>query len=216
MKEFARMKDAEWLLNEDRVNDAWFMWIVVNYFHEKGELEQSHLDIKYDEKSKHLNTEELSELVWKDICCSRKKWVRHKCKTKGCAEGYVTVDGNEYLKHAKCALPKEKVRLRRDLPEVFRCCTNSPICGGKSEAPSKFCRVHAMHESEEVCDQVDMPIEFNSAAERDSCVVEENDESDEGCMKKENISLFLETTAGMLAPIRPQWYCGKYDRDVYL
>jgi hypothetical protein len=73
-----------------------------------------------------------------------------------------------------------------------------------------------MHESEEVCDQVDMPIEFNSAAERDLCVVEENDESDEGCMKKENISLFLETTAGMLAPIRPQWYCGKYDRDVYL
>jgi hypothetical protein len=62
-----------------------------------------------------------------------------------------------------------------------------------------------MHESEEVCDQVDMPIEFNSAAERDSCHVEENDERDEGCKKKENISLFFETTARMLALIRP---CG--------
>ncbi|CAB4033180.1 Hypothetical predicted protein [Paramuricea clavata] len=50
-----------------------------------------------------------------------------------------------------------------------------------------------------------MPIEFNSAAERDLCVVEENDERDEGCKKKENISLFFETTAGMLALICP---CG--------
>ncbi len=49
MKEFARTKDAEWLLN-DHVNDAWFMWIVVKYFHEKGELEQTHLHVKYDEK----------------------------------------------------------------------------------------------------------------------------------------------------------------------
>lgn len=93
---------------------AWFMWIVVNYYHEKGELERTHLDVNYDERSKHLNTEELCEMVWKDICSSPKKWVRHKCRTTGCAEGYVTVDGNEYLKRAKCSLPKEKMKLRRD------------------------------------------------------------------------------------------------------
>ena len=114
VKEFARTKDGEWLLNEDRVKDAWFMWIVVNYYHEKGELERTHLDVNYDERSKHLNTEELCEMVWKDICSSPKKWVRHKCRTTGCAEGYVTVDGNEYLKRAKCSLPKEKMKLRRD------------------------------------------------------------------------------------------------------
>lgn len=137
MKEFARTKDVEWLLNEDRVNDAWFMWIVVNYFHEKGQLERTHLDVKYDQKSKYLNTEELCELVWKDICCSPKKWAKHECKTTGCAEGYDSVDGNEYLKRAKCALPKEKVRLRRYLPEVFRCCTKSPIRGSKDRSSFK-------------------------------------------------------------------------------
>ena len=72
-------------------------------------------------------------------------WVLHRCTVKGCAEGYVTVDGNEKLRRPICAAPKSHVQLRPDLPTIVQCCTNYPVHGGKSQAASKYCELHARY-----------------------------------------------------------------------
>ena len=142
LQEFARTNDEEWELNEQRVNDTSFLWIVVNYFSSKGKLADTDLKGEYYNSGKRLNTEDLCKVMWEDICVSTNEWVTHTCKTPGCTEGYVTVDGNEYLKRSKCALPMEKVKIRKDLPQVYKCCPNSPLPGGKNQKPSKFCASH--------------------------------------------------------------------------
>ena len=109
LEEFARKKHGNWQLNEDRVSDAWFLWVIINYFQNHGKLNRTGIHVQYDENSKHIKVEQLCQIMWEDICSSPKKWVRHSCKMPGCSEGYVTVDGNEYLKRSKCALPKQKV-----------------------------------------------------------------------------------------------------------
>ena len=106
LEEFARKKHGNWQLNEDRVSDAWFLWVIINYFQNHGKLNRMGINVQYDENSKHIKVEQLCQIMWEDICASPNKWVRHSCKTPGCSEGYVTVDGNEYLKRSKCALPK--------------------------------------------------------------------------------------------------------------
>ena len=80
-------------------------------------MAETSINCDCSDSGKHLNTEELCKEMCQDICTSKNKWVKHACKTPGCSEGYVTVDGNEYLKRSKCALPMEKVKLRKDLPE---------------------------------------------------------------------------------------------------
>ena len=208
LQEFARTNDEEWELNEQRVNDAWFLWLIVNYYHSKGKLAETDIKCEYSYGGRHLNIEELCRVMWEDICASENKWVTHTCKTAGCSEGYVTVDGNEYLKRSKCALPMEKVKIRKDLPQIYKCCPNSPMPGGKSQKPSKFCTTHHSQTAEALAEEVSVPPEFNSARAEagllpeDECEAQQNEK---GCKKKENISLFFQTTAGMLALIRP---CG--------
>ena len=207
LQKFARTNDEEWELNEQRVNNAWFLWIVVNYYLSKGKLAETDLKCEYSYCGRHLNTEELCRVVWEDICASDNKWVTHKCKTPGCSEGYVTVDGNEYLKRSKCALPMEKVKIRKDLPQIYKCCPNSPLPGGKSQKPSKFCKSH-LSLTAETSAEVTIPPEFNTARAEEGLLSEDEclaQQSAKGCKKKENISLFYQTTAGMLALIRP---CG--------
>lgn len=97
LEEFSRTKHGTWQLNEDPISDAWLLWVVVNYFQSTGKLKKTGIDLQHNENSKHINTERLCETMWQEICSSN-KWVRHSCKTPGCSEGYVTVDGNEYLK----------------------------------------------------------------------------------------------------------------------
>ena len=166
------------------------------------------MQCEYSCSARHLNTEELCRVVWEDVCSSDSKWVTHTCKTSGCSEGYVTVDGNEYLKRSKCALPMEKVKIRKDLPQIYKCCPNSPLPWGKSQKPSKFCKSHLSLTAETSAEEVTVPPEFNTARAEagllieDECLAQQNAK---GCKKKENISLFYQTTAGMLALIRP---CG--------
>jgi hypothetical protein len=150
----------------------------------------------------------MCEKMWEDISSSKNKWVQHSCKTPGCSEGYITVDGNEYLKRSKCALPMEKVKLRKDLPEIFKCCTNSPLTGGKHQIASKFCSQHLDCRKMSCPTEVDIPPEFVSDKSEAGLLSEDTLNTSgetQGCKKKKNISLFFETTAGMLALIRP---CG--------
>ena len=164
-----------------------------------GKLAETDVKVRYNDNGKRINMEELCKSMWEDICSSKNKWVKHACQTPGCAEGYVTIDGNEYLRRSKCALPKEKVKLRKDLPEVVRCCTNSPLPGGKNQKPSKFCIDHQPNSATESNVEVVVPRELEDAKFEAGLM------SEEKCKKKENISLFYDTTAGMLALIRP---CG--------
>ena len=150
----------------------------------------------------------MCEKLWKEICSEKNKWIQHTCKRPGCAEGYITVDGNEYLRRSKCALPITKVKARKDLPTIALGCYKSPITGGKSQAASKFCAEH--QKTEGISFESPLPQQF-SKFERDqekdllpddAAVIATALES--GCRKKKN-NLFFETTAGMLALIRP---CG--------
>ena len=168
-----------------------------------GVLNQTKIALEYSETRNHLNIQNICEKLWQDICHSTNKWVDHTCNTPGCKEGYITVDGNEYLKRSKCALPKEKVRIQRDLPTIYRCCTNSPVPGGKSQKPSKFCAAHQVNDNN-ASHIVSVPTEFFSAATEKTLLPEDTIPL-HSCKKKENISLFFETTSGMLALVRP---CG--------
>ena len=204
MMEFTRTSEGEWHLNEQRIADAWFIWIIIKYYSQIQKLEEISFKISF--VSKRLDIEHICELMWKEICSRPNKWVQHSCKTPGCSEGYITVDGNEYLKRSKCALPATKVKIRKDLPPIFQCCTNSPQPGGKSQEPSKFCEMH-MKESQEA-EELSVPPEFNV----DKCEVgllpEQvclEDAPSLGCKRRNKKSQFFETTAGMLALIRP---CG--------
>ena len=57
----------------------------------------------------------------------------------------------------------EKVKIRKDLPQIYKCCPNSPMPGGKSQKPSKFCTTHHSHTAEALAEEVSVPPEFNSA-----------------------------------------------------
>ena len=84
---------------------------------------------------------------------------------------------------------------------------NSPLPGGKSQKPLKFCKSH-QSQSAETSAEVSVPPEFNAARAEvgllteDECLAQQNAK---GCKKKENISLFYQTTAVMLGLIMP---CG--------
>ena len=141
----------------------------------------------------------MCEKMWVDICLSKNKWISHKCKRPGCAEGYVTVDGNEFLKRSKCAAPIEKIKARKDLPNVILCCTNSPLPGGKHQIASKMCAVHdkiiIADEREKMVNNTPLPPEFNK--NKHECnIFSEHDQSisdpiDMGCRKKLKVICFL-------------------------
>lgn len=88
LEEFARKNEGGWRLNEERVNDAWFVWIIVNYYQGKNSLQEVEINVKYNEKSRHMNTETLCESVWKDIWRQRglcyDGWERVSEKRKMC------------------------------------------------------------------------------------------------------------------------------------
>ena len=103
-------------------------------------------------------------------------------------------------------MPATKVKICKDLPPIFQCCTDSPQPGGKSQEPSKFCEMH-MKESQET-KELSVPPEFNI----DKCEVgllpEQvclKDAPSLRCKRPNKKSQFFETTAGMVALIRP---CG--------
>ena len=95
---FDRTVKGDWELNEQRIRDGFFLWVVVGYFDERNLLETRAIDYEYSHGvSRHLNTEKMCQETWKDITSSPNPWVAHSCRTKGCSEGYVTIDGNEKL-----------------------------------------------------------------------------------------------------------------------
>ena len=89
---------------------------------------------------------------------------------------------------------------------VVQCCTNYPVHGGKNQTASQYCEVHA----EDHVYASDTVILTPSQGSLDiTCTgsLPENDDDSllVGCKCPENRTKFYDTTAGMLALIRP---CG--------
>jgi hypothetical protein len=84
LHEFGRTSEGDWKLNEQRVNDAWFIWIIVNFYNKVGTLSITPIKSIYCKSSNMLNTEEMCEALWQEMCASRNMWVKHRCKTPGC------------------------------------------------------------------------------------------------------------------------------------
>ena len=113
------------------------------------------------------------------------------CQTKGCSEGYATVDGVEKIRRPMCAVPKDKVKVLPNCPSVIQCCQNTPVLGGKNKKPSKFCAEH----SNEVRDDgfISRLEQFLNLPEivRNGQVEENDDESVlVGCKRRKNIDRF--------------------------
>lgn len=194
-----------WALDSRRISDAYFIWSVVKYYSENGTIHLQDLTIHRGDVSHMLNVEELCEKMWKSICDSNNKWIEHSCRTPGCSEGYVTVDGNEYLCRDMCAAPKEKVRISKDLPTIVRCCPNSPITGGLHQTASKFCKEHFLDKETGGLNRLPELKSVNKSQVGDSLPDNDSDSLLTGCKKAKNLNRVFNRTAGMLALIRP---CG--------
>ena len=196
-------KLREWCPSAKRLEDSWFMWCIILEYAQLGMLESTNLFVEYTSMGKRRDLENLCECLWEVIASRRNKWVMHKCSIKGCAEGYVTIDGNEKLHRPICGVPHSRCQIRRDLPVIVKCCTNFPIIGGKNQTPSKYCEIHEKdHENESSA-----PIEFRNVNAEYTGNLPDNDDDSilTGCKRPQNRAKFYSTTAGMLALIRP---CG--------
>lgn len=87
----------------------------MNYYYSKGKLVEIDIKCEYLYGGRYLNIEELCRVMWEDICVLENKWIIYICKMVGCLEGYVIIDGNEYLKRLKCVFLLEKVKIWKDL-----------------------------------------------------------------------------------------------------
>ena len=88
-----------WKLNEQRVEEAWFLWKCVSIFDKCTH----HIDssLLYSQTSHHLDIESFCENAWDTIVEIGNEWIHHSCPVKGCSEGYVTVDGIEKVRQVK-------------------------------------------------------------------------------------------------------------------
>ncbi len=124
-------------------------------------------------------------------------------------EGYCSLDGLEKVTRPMCALQKEKVSGGQTSEtrclNIIQCCHDSPIMGGKSKIPSKFCLEHI----NDGVNTVSIPPEYKYFESKSSGEVSLPENEDEsllvGCRKSVNVKRFYDRTAGILALVRP---CG--------
>ena len=200
----------EWYPSSRTIQETWFLWCIIKVYAQTGKL-----CITYTESGKKRNLEGLCETLWEEICQTRNKWVMHRCGVKGCAEGYVTVDGNEKLWRPTYAAPCSKLKIQRDLPMIVQCCTNSPQIGGRRKSSSRFCPLHTVSEqaapvateNSDVEGRGKVLPEFSKVDIQTTGVLPDNDDVSllVGCKQPHKLSKWYDRTAGMLALVRP---CG--------
>ena len=133
----------KWTLNINNFSEShiWFLWSIVNKYHEYGVLEKVNIPCTYTD-GRHRDIEGLCSECFKFLKAQPNKWIQHVCLHKGCQEGYVTVDGNCKLRRPICAAKGELEEIGPGLPKVFRCCPNTPILGNQSKKANTFCEEH--------------------------------------------------------------------------
>ena len=110
-----------------------------------------------------------------------------------------------------CALPKVRVKAGQDpetkLLNIIQCCPETPVLGGKSQVPSKFCHTHC-EDSLSVYPVLSlMDHQYMSKKHSEETPLPDNDDDTVlvGCKKAGNINRFYDRTAGLFAVVRP---CG--------
>ena len=145
-----RLSDTEkpWLMNDQRLEETWFLFTIVNYYHQREQQSAVKFDAKHfsvsANSSHRIDIEGLCEKVCQAISDDKNPWIEHSCDVKGCKEGYVTIDGLEKVSRTICAAPRERLKLPPGLPNIIQCCHNTPALGGKHSSASKFCKEHQM------------------------------------------------------------------------
>ena len=82
------MSDAEhpWKLTEQRVEDGWFLYMLVCYYRDINQLD----DVNFATSSQPSQRKDLDLLcgrAWEVISQSASPWINHKCHKLGCSEG---------------------------------------------------------------------------------------------------------------------------------
>ena len=133
----------------------------------------------------------------------RQRWVKHKCTVKGCAERMVTIDGLMKVRQPKCAAKGDRIRMSGELPNVVQCCPLSPLRGNQHKGGSKYCEHNAMKEDR---DPLVVRLVHLSKVEKSHLgEVPANDMSwVVACKKPGKVDKVFDTTAGILAAVRPR------------
>ena len=89
LAEFGRSvtdKEHPWKLTEKRVEDAWFVYTLVNFYKSRGVL--SSTNFASDKTvSQRFDVDTMCERAWEKITSATNPWIHHKCNTLGCSEG---------------------------------------------------------------------------------------------------------------------------------
>ena len=79
-------KHYPWKLNEQSVEDAWFLFTLISFYCHRGILDST--DLSTDKiPSQRCNIDYLCERAWELISSSTNPWIYHKCDKVGCSEG---------------------------------------------------------------------------------------------------------------------------------
>ena len=128
--------------------------------------------------------------------------------------GYCSLDGLEKVTRSICALPKSRVIAGQDtetkMLNIIQCCPETPVLGGKSEVPSKFCSSHShLHEDTTDILAVRTPpeLEYIKTKAADEIALPDSDDDSmlTACRKPTNVHCFYDRTGGIMAHVRP---CG--------
>ena len=129
--------------------------------------------------------------------------------------GYCSLDGLEKVTRPMCALPKSRVVAGQDsetkLLNIVQCCPETPMLGGKSKIPSKYCSAHShLDEHTTNVSQIScLPPELDYIRSKaaDEVTLPYNDDNSLliACKKATSINRFYDRTAGIMALERP---CG--------
>lgn len=75
-----------WKLTDRCVEDAWFMYCLVNYHDDCGNLSSTNFATDVG-PSQRKDVDKLCRQAWEDITRKTSQWVHHQCDKKGCTEG---------------------------------------------------------------------------------------------------------------------------------
>ena len=214
-EEYARTPKAEykWELNAQRLEEAWFLYKLVEFFSDHGEPRKNYYTTPI---SGRRNIEKLCQDACHHLFIGRPRWIDHQCTVKGCAEGYATVDGNQKVCRSMCCAPKAAVKLDRGRFSLMSCCPNTPIGGGKHQLPSKYCSIHVNLEEvgtqsesvdlgSDIQNQAFVQAATNQMVEPLPILEDCIGDSTESCKADKKRESFFDRTAGILALVRP---CG--------
>ena len=89
LKEYGRTEsdsDHPWKLTEQRVEDAWFLFSLVNFYQEKNQLNSINFTAT-TQPSQRKDIDTLCGNAWEQISRCTNPWIHHQCHKLGCSEG---------------------------------------------------------------------------------------------------------------------------------